>query len=191
MHRHTGIAVLLAVGMLGSGCSTFLRPLKGNGSNVSAFSSRQRTAAFGSAAASTSLFPHEPVAPAPKPVEPKVAVATVDPDEGNPYAEHPAPAPASPNQPDVDALLDFSAPSNSSATRAGFRRMQEDPQFARLNEELLKLDQAERDYRKATRLELKSACARHKAKACELLERRSRNADARHALERKYRASAG
>jgi hypothetical protein len=194
MQRDLAIGVVLLVGTLGSGCAemhgTLLRPLKGNGTAVSAFSS---TPSRGQ----SDVFGPEPVPqPAPKPAKAKVATAPT-PDE-NPYAEamtaSPAPAPkakkvvAAPAD-DMDALFDFSAP--KSASRSGSRRMQDDPQFARLNQEMLELEQAEKDYRKASRMELKRACVKHQAKACELLEKRSRNADARHALEKKYRANAG
>lgn len=197
MQRDLAIGVVLLLGTLGSGCAelhgTLLRPLKGNGTTVSAFSpspNRGRRDVFGP----------EPVPQlAPKPVKTK-AVAAATPDE-NPYAEAMAPAPAAKPvkraedrpvaaaTPDPDDLFDFSAP--KSPGKGSTRRMQDDPQFTRLNQEMLALEQAEKDYRKATNLELKGACAKRKVKACQLLERRSRNADARHALEKKYRANAG
>ncbi len=105
-------------------------------------------------------------------MEPKVAAAT--PDE-NPYAE---------------AMTPSSAPAPKAGGPSGSRRMQDDPQFARLNDELLELDQAEKDYRKASRLELKSACAKRQWRrraSCSSAGTTTRTP----ALEKNYRSNAG
>lgn len=97
-------------------------------------------------------------------------------------ASTPAPRPAA---------LETPAAVEPAPSTARARRMQEDPLFHRLAAEGLKLDDLDRTYRRVKGTSPETACAQKVSSGCALVKQKVRNADARHALERRYGLDAG